>query len=292
MILGAAKSGTTSLAYYLSQHPQIYLSEPKEPHFFELEYAQGMAFYWSTYFGGWAGEPWVGEASPVNLLLPYVPARIRKELPEVKLLAILRHPVERAFSAWWMRHSLGVEKLSFEDAIAANLDQEAADFSIHTLDEERWREVKHWAQDPPQVKYRWYVEQGYYAEQISRYLDLFPRAQLRTLFFEDLVGDPASLVRAVLSFLGADTAFDLPDSRPQMTATPAVGAPLLRVARRLGVHALIPAFLRRWLRRTLRRINTKPAMPPALRHQLVEHYSPHNRQLEELTGRDLSCWDG
>ena len=111
-ILGAPKSGTTTLYHALEKHPAVHLSTPKEPYYFEDEYEQGPEFYWRTYFAaGWKGQSLIGDARAAHLYLPYVPRRIYTTVPEARLVAILRNPVERAFSHWWMRHSHGREPL-------------------------------------------------------------------------------------------------------------------------------------------------------------------------------------
>jgi hypothetical protein len=292
MILGAAKCGTTSLYHYLRQHPQVYMSEPKEPRFFEMEYAKGMDFYWHTYFGGWAGEPAIGEASPRNLFLPYVPPRIKRELPGAKLIAMFRNPVDRAFSAWWMRYSLGVEKLTFREAVQANLEQIASGFTFAGEDGERlWREAIHWGGTRPHVKYRWYLDMGYYALQLRRYLELFPDTQFKVLFFHDLRKAPHPVIQEVWDFVGVDPDFPLADTTPQMVGIPKAGLPLLRMAQATGTQRLIPKRLRTWVAMVLSKHSHRPTIEPSMRDWLVAHYAQHNRDLERIVGRDLSFWD-
>ena len=292
LILGAAKCGTTSLHYYVDQHPQVYMSEPKEPRFFEMEYSKGVDFYWNTYFGDWSGEPAVGEASPRNLYLPYVPERIRKELPEARLVAILRNPVERALSGWWMAYSLGLEKLSFEDAIRSNMQLLESGFSFGGEEgESLWRDAIIWGETPRPVRYRSYLDIGYYAVQLRRYLRLFPRSQMKILFFEDLCKDPQSLTASIWDFVGVEADYRLPDTSPRMVATPRAGLPLLRIARATQTRRLIPKFLRRLAARLFAELGRKPKIDPALREWLVAHYYEHNRELEQIVERDLSHWD-
>jgi hypothetical protein len=85
-ILGAAKCGTTSLHGYFGQHPEICVSEPKEPLYFESEYERGVSYYFNRYFGHWSGEPIVGDARHRNLYLPYVPDRIFRYNPSARLI--------------------------------------------------------------------------------------------------------------------------------------------------------------------------------------------------------------
>lgn len=292
LILGAAKSGTTSLYHYLKQHPQVYMSDPKETRFFELDYHKGMEFYWNTYFKGWEGQRAIGEASPSYIYLPYVPERVKAELPEAKLIAILRNPVDRAFSHWWMTFSLGVENLSFEAAIQANLEQLRSGFSFEGEEGEKlWRESIYWGKKRRVAKRRWYLDMGYYAQQLKRYLALFPRSQIKILFFDDLCQNHLALVADMARFIEVDPGFELPDDTPQMAATPKAGLPLLRWARIFHIQRFIPQFLRSGLANFLARYGSKPAMSPATRSWLVKHYYEHNRELEQIVERYLSYWD-
>src|SRR5204862_1223537 len=100
-VVGAAKSGTTSLHVYLDQHPDIFMSKPKEPFFFEAEYDRGPEYYYRRYFGGWNGQREVGESRHRNLYFPYIPARIHSYNPNARIIAVLRNPAERAISHWW-----------------------------------------------------------------------------------------------------------------------------------------------------------------------------------------------
>ncbi len=106
LILGSPKCGTTALARLLDAHPDVAMSTPKEPHFFDAHYERGFEHY-----ATWPAHGIAGEATPSYLLVPYVAERIKADLPDAKLIAILRHPVERAFSSWWMFHARGMEPL-------------------------------------------------------------------------------------------------------------------------------------------------------------------------------------
>ena len=292
LILGAAKCGTTSLYYYLKQHPQICMAEPKEPRFFEMEYAQGMDFYWQTYFASvWDGEPAIGEAAPRNLYLPYVGPRIKTEIPDAKLIVILRNPIERAFSHWWMTYSTGVEKLSFDAAMVANWQQlrDGVNFEGEA-GESLWREAIHWGGSYRTVKYRWYLDMGYYAQQLERYLELFPSTQVKILFNDDLRKRTQDVLEDVYAFLGVDTGFTA-DTTPQMVGLPQNALPLLRLAQLTRIQHLVPQSLRAKILALFRHQSRKQRLNSVTRVWLIEHYAPHNRALERLTGRDLVHWD-
>jgi len=120
-LLGATKAGTTSLHYYLTQHSDILMSDPKEPPFFRLEYERGPDWYWRTYFRRHAGQREAGDGAPQNLYLPFVAPRIAGTAPDARLLVLCRHPVDRAVSAWRHNVRAGVERVPFEAAIEQNL---------------------------------------------------------------------------------------------------------------------------------------------------------------------------
>ena len=107
-ILGTSKAGTTSLHHYLAQHPDILMSDPKEPPYFRLEYERGAEYYWRTYYRRWSGQRQVGDGSPQNLYLPFVAPRIAASVPDAKLIVLCRHPVDRAVSAWWHNSRAGL----------------------------------------------------------------------------------------------------------------------------------------------------------------------------------------
>ena len=137
LIVGAAKAGTSSLYYYLDQHPQVFMSSIKEPRFFAPElytdyikdpYRSGAKEHRSTpmsleeyqsLFDAVTDEVAIGEASTEYLYVPKTPERIKQLIPDVRLIMVLRDPAERAFSAFCYQVRDGCEKLTFEQALAA-----------------------------------------------------------------------------------------------------------------------------------------------------------------------------
>src|SRR5437762_6880111 len=117
LILGAAKSGTTSLYHVLKQHPQVFVTEKKELHFFVKEhwYRRGMRCYARHFAPARAEHRAVGEATPVYLCHPAAPHRIREHLPEARLIAIVRDPVQRAHSHYWQERRRLNEHRSFDE---------------------------------------------------------------------------------------------------------------------------------------------------------------------------------
>jgi hypothetical protein len=195
LIIGAARCGTTWLYECLKAHPEIYLPASKrpEPHFFmkQAEYARGLRYYSDRYFTDVGSALVAGEASTSYLYRPYVAPRIARHLPDVKLIVILRNPVDRAFSNYIVSRRNGLETLPFSRAIreeAARLAHPQSDFE---------REICPFA----------YIDRGRYHAQLACYLALFPRDRLHVLLFDDVVHEPAEVLRSTQAFLGVDPGF-------------------------------------------------------------------------------------
>src|SRR5438132_2136896 len=134
-LLGAAKCATTSVHAALARHPEICMSNPKEPYFFECQFARGVEFYLETYYSSWAGEAVVGEARHRNLYLPYVPERIWQVNSKARLLVLVRNPIDRAHSNWWNNFRRGIEPLGFDAALREDLARIRAGLTVSQPDE-------------------------------------------------------------------------------------------------------------------------------------------------------------
>ena len=193
LILGAQKAGTTALYAYLRWHPQITGPSFKEVSFFDRHYARGERWYRAHLPVRRRGL--VGEASPSYLFHPLAPERVARMLPDARLIALLRNPVDRAFSHYQHEVALGRERLSFEDALAREPERMDG-------------ELEHMLRDPVYFSHAWwnytYASRGRYAEQLERWYAAFPREQLLVLLTDDLSTDTAGTYRQVLDFLGVD----------------------------------------------------------------------------------------
>lgn len=246
-ILGAAKCGTTSLHGYLRQHPDICMSQPKEPFFFEAEWEQGSELYFRRYFSHWKGESVVGEARHRNFYLPFVPERLVQFNPQARLIVCLRNPVERAISHWWHWFTRGEEVLSFRDSIFSDWNRIQAGLRYDTTSI-----AKVYADTLRQDSvgmFRTYIDSGYYHEQIARYLALFPRQQMKVIFFEDMVRNPQRTIQELCEFLDADPAY-------------------ARTADYTALNRSLPGALEQ--------------VDAATVDWLREHYEPHNEKLTRL----------
>lgn len=193
LVIGAQKGGTTALYAYLRWHPAITGPSWKEVSFFDRHWWRGEAWYRGQ-FPLRTGESLLGEASPSYLFHPLAPERARLLVPDVKLIALLRNPVDRAYSQYQHEVALGREPLSFEDALAA--------------EEGRTRgEVERLVADPRAFSRAWwdhtYAARGRYAEQLERWLAVFPHEQLLVVATEELGERPAETYASILAFLGA-----------------------------------------------------------------------------------------
>jgi hypothetical protein len=204
LIIGAQRCGTTSVYKYLAEHPLVVSASvaTKGVHFFDTHYGNGLGWY-RAHFPTTVRRRWfqarhgadlvTGEASPYYLFHPQVPHRIARDLPGVKLIAILRDPVERAYSQWQHELSRGFEALDrFEDALDAEPARLAGEIEAMQKDPDyRSPAHQHWS----------YMARGRYAEQLEGYRGLFPSDRLLVLRAEDLFAEPEATYARVESFL-------------------------------------------------------------------------------------------
>ncbi|CAM3257930.1 sulfotransferase family protein [Rhodothermus bifroesti] len=291
-IVGAAKAGTTSLYAYLKAHPQIFLPETKEPRYYAYEgerpedfegpgaarLIQSIIKDKATYrklFENAASDQIIGEASPAYLYSPIAAERIAQDNPNAKIIAILRNPIERAYSHFLDNVGNGWEPCTdFEQVIQAQRRGERA----------RW-----WR--------KWdYLGHGFYAQQLMRYMTHFPPENMKIIRYEHFRDDPERVVRDLLGFLKVDSEVELPvDQRYNVSWVPrwrwlqqVFGQP--RGLKKV-VRSVVPSEVRRWLRHRLEVINRhRPPMSPAARRLLLEIYLPEIEALERLLGWDLSDW--
>jgi hypothetical protein len=290
IVIGAGKSGTTALHRYLKQHPEIYMSSPKELRFFpfedrppdfrgpgdkeDMETAVKTIEDYRARFTEGARFPARGESSPLYLYYPRTAERIRHHIPDVKLIAILRHPADRAYSQYLMKRRDGREHLNFADALAAEEQRISNGWSHH------WH----------------YRRRGFYAAQLRLYFDLFKREQIRIYLYEDYVADPVGLMQDIFRFLNVDDSF-VPDVsvRHNVSNVPRSRALQTFLTEPRPVKNLfksyVPASWSRGVGDRLRRHNiTKPPLPEKLRRQLIETYREDITELQHMLGRDLSHW--
>lgn len=277
LIIGAQKGATTWLARRLETHPAVFLAPEKELHFFNHRYDKGLGWY-EARFKQWHGEVAVGEATPGYLNHPDAPARIRADLgAEVKLIVSLRHPVERAYSAYW--HYVTRGDITPETDFQTIFQQDGT-FGIRS--------------------------RGYYYAHLSHYLTCFPRENLLVLIYEDWQGKREESLVQCLEFLGVHV-----QDSPLTTETKANASgdvkqfqkQLLGLRRRVvqQTHRMSPGvrqqvrkvgryFLRDVILKQLPDKATYTPLDETIKAELLETYMADITQLESLLERKLTVW--
>jgi len=199
IIIGAMRSGSSSLYHNLTEHPQVLPALRKEVQFFDENFDQGMAWYRSNFPTMRAmkrrheGTVMTGEGSPAYIFHPLAPERIAEALPDVRLIAALRNPVDRTWSHYHHSVKHRGETLSFEDAIAAESER---------VGDEIERVAAGDAAICRAVHYHGYMIQGEYARFMERWLAVFPKEQMLVLRAEDLFETPDRYMAEVIEFIG------------------------------------------------------------------------------------------
>jgi hypothetical protein len=292
LVLGAAKAGTTSLWNYLHQHPQIFLAPVKEPRFFAYaeesfrftgpgddKWNRDIVSHWEDYqvlFQTAGSFRAVGESSNVYLYMAAKAApRIAARLPRAKLFAVLRQPVDRAYSHFLMMRREGREPI--------------ADFR-QALHEEERRLASGWSPD-------WaYMRRGLYADSIQAYLDLFPRNQIHFYLHDDFLANPLRLLAEMFAVLGVDRFVPDLAQKHNVAAAPRSRRLAFVLHNRNPLSRLLrwflPMSLRVSINRALRSANMTPPEPLSaeVRDQLLPMFQEDIERTAALIGRDLSPW--
>lgn len=291
LVIGAAKSGTTALWSFLRQHPQVFMPELKEPHHFAFEPDRPAPVFkgpgatihqavtnqraYAALFEPAGSARAVGEASALYLYLPDAAARIEAALPDVRLVAILRQPADRAFSSYQHLKRQGREPApGFEAAL--ELEERRISDGWGFL----WR----------------YRDLGHYPRQLRAYLERFGPERLLVHLYDDLLRDPRAVMRRTYQFLGVDPGFE-PDvsARTNVGGVPRAGWRGRLLSRRSPVRraasVFVPARLRRRAgaladRQGLRR----ETLDPESRRRLTEEFRGEILELGRLLERDTSAW--
>ena len=280
IMIGVAKAGTTSFFRYLDQHPQIYMAPIKATNFFGYEDARDWKWMeegdapllqnfpvrtfkdYEASFIGATNELAIGEVSPQYFRCPTAAQRIHDYIPNAKLVLSLRNPAERAFSGFMMRTRRGEAVKGFYEELTLQ--------SSH-------------------------VKEGFYYKRLKRYMDLFPRNQIKIYVFEEFKKDSTGTVVDLYNFLGVDTTF-----APDTSVRHNPGAiPKVRLLNRLFYNpkligiakSVVPEGLHVKLKQIQSmNLSTAPKLPSDLRTKLLNYYREDIFRLEGLLERDLSIW--
>lgn len=291
LIVGAAKSGTTSFDRYLSDHPDIYIPPKKEAHYFSTPDFpplfrgpgdDGMNLYtirnrteYEQLFNCVRHEKAIGESSVFYLYYPGTAKRIYSEIPDAKIIILLRNPVQRAYSAYMHLIRDERETLCFEESLKTEQERKTGDF------EPMWL----------------YHELGLYAKQVKQYLDVFGRRQVKVILFEEFIRNPESQLKDVFHFLEIDSDVHI-DTSVQHNES---GRPKSRwiynfiskpnVAKEFLKPLVPPAIRERVGIRAKSMVLERESMNPQTYEALMDYFTTDIMKLETLLNRDLSIWN-
>ena len=305
-IVGAAKAGTTSVADYLSQHPQLYISPVKEPHYFAKDihqdelrpllkkrlkdinleavfqsegkekihraYINDREVYERLFSFAKPGQL-KGEASPSYLYSTVAANEIYRQNPSARIIIILREPVSRAFSNYLMDLRIGYATGSFEDALKEDAGSSSTSWGSRSL----------------------YRELGLYSEQVKRYFSVFPKEQICVLLYDDLQTDTPGSLRKILQFLDVSDDirnFDL--SKRNEAVIPRLSLdlqqPWVEKLKRIASNLPGGRSLSERLKKIIYKKPVQVKPDAATVKMLKEYYRKDIEQLELLTGINLSAW--
>ncbi len=265
LIVGAEKAGTTTLAALLAQHPNVFMSDPKEPRFFsDHNWWRGLAWYESLFSGAESCKA-VGEASPAYTGAPEqgaVPERIAETLQDVQYIYIVRHPVKRLISHY--RHAV-----------------------LHGWIPGRYS-IQQAVDELPKLLHR-----SLYAYQVEQHLRVSELSQWHIVVFEEMIAMPDRIQQALFSFLGLDESVRVSLPRENVTDEVRRMPGSLRILHPL--KRLLPQAARgsmaRIVKRNLGKPVAEPEIPPAYYNHLVDKIRPDVERLSALFHRDYnSIW--
>lgn len=271
LVIGAAKSATTWLTRELGRHPSIF-TYPNEVHYFSRHATKPLAWYEGLFAR--AVEPLVGEHSNTYLYTPEAPRRILAVLPNARLVAVLRSPVDRAYSAYCMQLARG--------RVSSRIEEVLDPYRVSSPSSSA------------------FLKQGLYALNLSNYLNHFDESQLKIVLFDDLVTASRRVLYNLTEFLGvAPRIAPLPGGklnvRRERVLYPWVRSTLNRLEAvpsvRTALHRLTNHQAVRWTsERLLGRGLPYPPLSSNLRRALSEFYENDIRELERITHRNLEAW--
>ena len=289
IVIGAMKSATTSLYTYLKQHPDIFMTKVKEPMFFnnfnqntdfkvlgnKSKKVNSLLDYFSM-FSSVENESAIGEASPSYIYNENAPHLIKEHLPDVKIIAILRQPTDRAYSNFLHTKRADRENVnSFEQAIKIEKERIS----------DNWSPLYH------------YIQKGFYSVQLKRYYNLFPKENIKVYLFEDLVKNPKVTLKDIFKFLNVDENIEIDSSKKSnVSGTPkGILGFILKKMRyynlmpKFVISDYLPTFIINLLFKSVYKDTEK--LDSFLRKELTDkYYREEILKLEKLIDRDLSNW--
>jgi len=293
IVIGATRCGTTSLHHYLGQHPDVYMCPVNEPNFFLFEgeiprsadpylrHLRATGSQWvrdreayEALFAGVRDEQAVGEVSPLYMQNLCAASFMQRTVPEARLIAVLRHPVDRAYAQFMGRRRDGLERrTSFEAIIRDELRQTG---------------------DPVIAGAR-YLAPSRYHRCLEPYYHCFPRDRIHVGLFGDFTRGPTDFLRDIFRFLAVDPTFS-PDTSIRHNPTGVIRNPVLRwvwthsLPLRIALRPYLPGLVRHAAFPIFAGDLVRPPLDPELRAELTELFRDEIGSLQDLIGRDLRSW--
>jgi len=305
-LVGAVKAGTTAFYNMLKNHPDVYMSPIKEPNFFSqadmqnnlyaIHYRRSVTFGLSRYLKGkmnnsihiadvrtWEDycclfknvryEKAIGEASNSYLFCPSAPSKLAIRFPEAKILMILRNPVERAWSHYLMNRKLGhsVEH-DFQEEFQRDTDADLQGWGVTSN----------------------YYKLGLYAEQLQRFLTVFPRQKIKVILYDDFRHSPGTTLTETFKFLAVEPKYFTPLPTKTNSAAlprwPTLYAYLIRSKPASLVRHRIPNPMKKIIENVLFTHSNLPELGPSVKRKLIDLYDSDIGQLSKMLGRNLDHW--
>jgi Sulfotransferase domain len=265
LIVGAMRSGTSSLARYLRAHPDVCMATQKEVRYFDRNFERGVDWY-RAHFPCSQLNPAVGEATQTYMYDGKALERMASVVPGARLIAILRNPVDRAYSHYWLNRERQREPLEFREAIEAEPERIANG-------------------DLNQRLFYSYLDRGRYARQLSRICELYSREKLHVILFDDLCSSPREAYQSICRFLGIDNAFIPPNLGD--VVNPYVSVRSVKVR---NITRGLPRRFANAVGRINSRVGSYPPLDPSMRAELLARFESEIKALEEWLGRRIPAW--
>jgi sulfotransferase family protein len=270
LIVGAGKAGTTSLAAWLRAHPQVFVPAEKELHFFDRSWDRGVDWY-RAQFAEAPADATAGEATATYMIHSVYIDRMAAVVPDARLIAMLRNPVDRARSQYDHMVARGARAWepyrTFDGRSGPRSFGELIELELE-LDPSDWRTSG------------MCLARGRYVKQLQDLAARFDRERIQVALYDDLVDDPPGMFAAVCGFLGVDEGIR-PEAVGQAFDPLALMGPGVTEDSHDDLLVTAPEGPR----------TAREAIPAPLRARLVEHFRPYNDELAEWLGVDLSAWN-
>ncbi len=268
IFIGADRCGSKWLHQIFMSHPDCFVPTIADPYFFDRQYHRGIDWYWDFFKDTPSSALAVGEFSHDYIHSRDAARRIHNHLPEVRILATLRHPVGRAYSDWSHSHTVGLAPASFDEALEA----------VPTL-----------------------IENSLYSKKLLRYFDLFGRENVHVMLYDRLLADPRGLATDAFAFLGLREVDEIDFERvynPFRVGRGALGGKIARrfadLLRSTGQEKLLGSLRRSPVVRSVffkdASDGERPSMNPDTRTRLLRYFESEITALEQLLEQDLSAW--